>query len=326
MKLLIAGFDGLDSRIFQLTELSTLRELREASQWGTLWSAEMETGASWTTILTGWLVETHGLRGFMGARTDNECYFYNRPHDYIFDELSKVGYKVGVVNFPTMDVPRSIGAGSWTIGGWPYHPRMYPGTIEVPPDYYTDIADYGHRFMGHRKPMDRPHHHMWWPHQVMDIDEYFAFVCQNQQRRIEIAAEAPPVDALMVQCGVMDRAGHLLSYHPDYEGLGASHTAYSQFLQVVEWSIDELLGRFEPEFFALVSDHGFYDRGHCPEGTWALRGPDVLPLRFDTDQENFMPTVLDALGIGIVRDGISVLHRRSDQERQSETLRALGYL
>ena len=325
MKLLIAGFDGLDSSIFESTELPALKKLREESLWGTLRSAEMETGASWTTILTGWLVETHGLRGFMGANISNNTYFYGRPHDYIFDELAKNGYKVGVVNFPTMDVPRPIRDGSWMIGGWPYEPRVYPGTIEIPDDYYTDIADYGKRTAPEREP-DVPHHHMWWPHRVMDDKEYLAFALANQCKRIDVAAAAPAVDVLMLQCSVMDRAGHLLMNNDAYGGLGQAHPAYAQYIEVVEWSVAELLGRFEPEFFALVSDHGFQDRHHGPNGVWALSGPDVLPIRFDTDQECFMPTVLDALGIGVVRDGISVLHRCSEQEQQSETLKALGYL
>lgn len=324
MKLLIAGFDGLDSRLFESSELPKLKELRETSMWGTLHSAEMETGASWTTVLTGWLVETHGLRGFMGARADGNIHFYGRPHDYIFDVLATEGYTVGVINFPSMCVPRFIGKGCWMIGGWPYNPRAYPGTIEIPEDYYTDIADYGKRAIGDREPTDRQHHHGWWPQGVMDVGEYFAFVCQNQQRRIEVATT--PVDVLMVQCSVMDRAGHLLTYHPDYGGQGAAHEMYGKFLRVVEWSIEELLERYDPEFFALVSDHGFQDRGHSPTGTWALWGPDVLPLRLDTDQENFMPTVLDALGIYVVRDGTSVLLRRSEQAMQSKMLEALGYL
>ena len=324
MKLLIAGFDGLDSRLFESTELPRLKELRETSMWGTLHSAEMETGASWTTILTGWLVKTHGLRGFMGARADGNVHFYGRPHDYIFDVLAKTGYTVGVINFPTMDVPRSIGPGCWMVGGWPYNPRAYPGTIELPEDYYTDIADYGKRAIGGEEPTGEPHHHMWWPQGAMDVDEYFAFVCQNQQRRIEVAAT--PVDVLMVQCSVMDRAGHLLTYHPDYGGQGADHEMYGKFLQVVEWSVEKLLSRFNPEFFALVSDHGFRGREHSPTGTWALHGPDVLPMRFDTVQENFMPTVLDALGIYVVRDGTSVLLRCSEQAMQSKVLEALGYL
>jgi hypothetical protein len=325
VKLLVAGFDGLSCPIFERTELSALRQLREEAQWGTLRSAEMETGASWTTILTGWPVETHGLRGFMGASSFNRVYFHNRPHDYIFDELATAGYTVGVVNFPTMDVPRAIGGESWMIGGWPYEPRAYPGTLQLPADYYTDIADYGKRGVPEREP-DVAHHHCWWPQQVMDAEEYFAFVCANQQKRIEVAAAAPPVDVLMLQCNVMDRAGHLLSYCPGYDGLGASHPAYEQFVQIVEWSVEELQQRFEPEFFALVSDHGFAGRGHSPEGVWALRGPDVLPLRFDAEQESFTPTVLDALGITVVRQGISVLHRRSEQAAQADTLKALGYL
>jgi len=321
MKLLIAGFDGLDSSIFESS--IALKELRETSLWGTLRSAEMETGASWTTILTGWLVKTHGLRGFMGARKDT-VHFHGRPHDYIFDVLAGE-YKVGVVNFPTMCVPRAIGEGSWTIGGWPYEPRVYPGTIEIPPDYYTDIADYGRRAVPEREPTERDHHYMWWLQGEMSATEYFEFARMNQMKRIEIAAQLP-ADVLMIQCSVMDRAGHLLSNNTDYGGQGANHTDYDQFIQIVEWSVDELLDRFEPEFFALVSDHGFRGRNHSPQGTWALRGQDVLPLRFDTDQECFMPTVLDALGIEVVRDGISVLHRQSEQEAQSETLKALGYL
>jgi len=325
MKLLIAGFDGLSAGIFESTDLDALTELRETAQWGTLRSAEMETGASWTTVLTGWPVEIHGLRGFMGARVDNHVYFYNRPHDYIFDELADAGYTVGVLNFPTMDRPRAIGQDCWMIGGWPYEPRAYPGTMQLPPDYYTDIADYGKRTVPHREPEEK-HHHCWWPQQVMDAVEYFDFANANQQRRIEVAVSAPQVDVLMIQCNVMDRAGHLLTCHPDYDGMGADHTAYEPFVHIVEWSIQELQERFHPEFLALVSDHGFAGRGHSPDGVWALCGPDVLPLRFDTEQECFMPTVLDALGISVVREGISVLHRCSEQERQSETLKALGYL
>jgi hypothetical protein len=49
-------------------------------------------------------------------------------------------------------------------------------------------------------------------------------------------------------------------------------------------------------------------------------------LRFDTEQESFTPTVLDALGISVVRQGISVLHRQSEQAAQAETLKALGYV
>ena len=325
MKLLIAGFDGLSAGIFESTELDALRELRETAQWGTLRSAEMETGASWTTVLTGWPVEIHGLRGFMGARIDNHVYFYNRPHDYIFDELADAGYTVGVINFPTMDKPRAIGQGSWMIGGWPYEPRAYPGTMQLPTDYYTDIADYGRRSVPDREP-GMPHHHMWWPQQVIGTEEYFDFASDNQQRRIEVAASATAVDVLMIQCSVMDRVGHLLAYHPDYGGMGANHTAYEPFVQIVEWSIQELQERFHPEFLALVSDHGFAGRGHSPDGVWALRGPDVLPLRFDMEQECFMPTVLDALGIDVVREGISMLHTCSEQEQQLETLKALGYL
>jgi hypothetical protein len=325
MKLLIAGFDGLDSKLFESTELPALRGLRETAQWGTLRSAEMETGASWTTVLTGWPVEKHGLRGFMGARIDNHVYFYNRPHDYIFDELADAGCTVGVINFPTMDVPRAIGKDCWMIGGWPYEPRAYPGTIEIPSDYYTDIADYGRRSAPDREP-SVPHHSYWWPQQVIDADEYFEFARANQQKRIEVAAAAPPVDVLMLQCSVMDRAGHLLAYHPDYEGLGANDPAYERFVEIVEWSVRELQDRFQPEFLALVSDHGFAGREHTHDGTWALHGPDVLPLHFDTEQECFMPTVLDALGIDVVREGISVLHRCSEQETQADTLKALGYL
>lgn len=325
MKLLIAGFDGLDSRLFQFTELCALKELRETSQWGTLHSAEAMTGPSWTTILTGWLYETHGLKSFMGATASESVYFHSRPHDYIFDELHKAGHTVGVVNFPTIDVPRAIGEGSWTIGGWPYEPRTYPGTLQVPDDYYTDIADYGYRAAQDRKPIEK-HHYMWWPQSVFGAVEYFEFASANQQKRIEVAASAPQVDVLMLQCSVMDRAGHLLTCHTDYGGLGANHEAYERYVQVIEWSVQELLERFEPEFFALVSDHGFRGRNHSAEGVWALRGPDILPMRFDTDQENFMPTVLDALDIGVERDGISVLRRVSEREQAQGRLEALGYL
>ena len=203
--------------------------------------------------------------------------------------------------------------------------RQYPGTIEIPPDYYTSLADYGNRLAPERVP-DFPHHWLWWPHAAIGPDEYFALTRENQQRRIEIAERAPPVDVLMIQCSMMDRIGHLLSVHPDY-GSGTQHSdEYERMLELVDWSVGELLGRFEPEHFALVSDHGFKGVGHSPHGTWALRGPDVFPLRLDTEQENFMPTVMEAMDIKVMREGTSVLIRRSEQERQSEVLAALGYL
>lgn len=326
MKLLVAGFDGLDSQLFEATELPTLKEMRELSLWGTLWSAEMETGASWTTILTGWLAATHGLKGFMGARAANEVRFYNRPRDYIFDVLAEADFRVGVINFPTLDLPRAVGEGCWMVGGWPYEPRAYPGTIRVPDDYFTDLPGYVFSTAPHREPTDRPHHDFWWPQQVVDADEYFAFVKGNQRRQVEIAAQAPEVDVLMLQCSVMDRAGHLLTHHPDYGGLGAAHEAYERFLGVVDSSLTHMLELFSPELVALVSDHGFRGRSHSPTGVWALRGPDVVPLRLDTDQENFTPTVLDAVGLSVVRDGTSVLLRVSEQARQADVLKALGYV
>lgn len=326
MKLLIAGFDGLDSCLFESTELPELKKLREAALWGTLRSEKMETGASWTTILTGWLAETHGVVGFIGATAAHPAWFGNRPHDYIFDELGRAGFTVGVINFPTMTLARAIeGAGGWMVAGWPYYPRVYPGTIEIPADYFTDLADYGARIAPHKEP-DCLHHHTWWPYLVVEPDEYYTLARQNQQRRIEIAANAPDVDVLMIQYSVMDRIGHILTYHSDY-GSGTRHKEeYERGLELVDWSVGELLRRFEPEHFALVSDHGFHDVGHGPDGTWALSGPDVFPLRLDTEQENFMPTTLGVMGIKVARDGTSVLLRCSEQERQSETLAALGYL
>jgi len=326
MKLLIAGFDGLDSRLFEDTELPELKKIRETSQWGTLRSEKMETGASWTTILTGWLAETHKLVGFVGPTKENPIWFGSRPHDYIFDELGRAGFTVGVINFPTMRTARPIeGVGGWMVAGWPYHPNAYPGTLEIQPDYFTSLADYAHRYAPQREPSCL-HHHTWWPYLVVGPDEYYKLTRENQQRRIEIAQNAPPVDVLMIQCSMMDRIGHILSIHPDYERGTKHKDEYERVLELVDWSVGELLRRFEPEHFALVSDHGFHDRGHSPTGTWALSGPDVFPLRLDTEQENFMPTVMEAMDIKVMREGTSVLIRRSEQARQSEVLAALGYM
>jgi len=277
--------------------------------------------------MTGWLPKSHELTNVMGFPRGGKVWFGNRPHDYIFDELGRAGFTVGVINFPTLIAPRAIGGvGGWMVVGWPYHPRVYPGTLEIPEDYYTDLADYGYRGIPKRRP--EPHkdyHHMWWLHGVLTAEEYFDFVTRNQQKRIEIATDALPVDVLMIQCSVMDRAGHLLSNQKKYKS-GAARPEYEHFLEIVDWSVAELLERFEPDFFAVVSDHGYERRGHAHDGVWCLRGPDVCPMRLDTDQENFMPTILDALSIEVKRDGASVLVRQSEQDRQVKVLEALGYL
>lgn len=324
MKLLIVGFDGLDSRFFGQTELPHLKELRGQSQWGTLHAEIAATPPAWTTVLTGWRPTTHGLIGY-GA-SDKQVWFGNRPHDYIFDELGRAGYTVGVLNLPTLLVPRAIDGGSgWMIAGWPYAPRVWPSTLEVPGDYYTDISDYAHRVMPEYNPepqIKHPLHYLTWCYGVMTLEDYRAFAWANQKLRIEIAKNAAPVEVLIIQCNVVDRTGH----YAKIQQVEDVQLELRRSLELVDWSLGELTEEFRPEHVALVSDHGFWGSKHSRKGVWALRGPDVYPLRLDTGQENFMPTVLDALGIEVKRDGTSVLVRQSEQDRQSEVLEALGYL
>ena len=321
-KLIILGFDGFDSELFEASRLPVLKKLRETSQWGTLYSEEMRTGPCWTSVLTGWNIETHGVTHLLGYPIDGSKCFNGRPNDYIFDELNNHGYSVGVANFPSLLHARRLDG--WMIGGWPKRPDIYPAALRLPDNLYSDLPDYEQRVLEPRRPTGSQQD--WSIHEI-PWDEYIEWAGINAFQRLFYAMNRlPQTDVLMIQESVLDRSGHMLST-PNKGKLGTDDERYQEALRLV----CSLISAVECEYLAIVSDHGFQglseadpEKGcwHSHNGVWAITGPDIVATRNNTEQVNFMPTVLDALGIQVERDGYSVLIK-NDVERQ---MKGLGYL
>ncbi|MHA1961888.1 MAG: alkaline phosphatase family protein [Candidatus Thorarchaeota archaeon] len=324
-KLIILGFDGFDSGLFEASSLPALRKLRETSQWGTLYSEEMRTGPCWTTILTGWNIETHGVTHLLGYPIGGSESFNGRPRDYIFDELNKSKYSVGVANFPSLLHARRLKG--WMMAGWPNQPDIYPNRLKIPLGLYSDLPDYERRELESRKPAGAKED--WSIHEV-PWKEYIRWAVRNALSRLYAIDALPKTKVLMVQESVLDRAGHMLST-PNKGRLGTDDPRYKQALMLVNNLVDYVMSTYTYDYLAIVSDHGFQglsvadsEKGcwHSHNGVWAISGPDIVNTRNDTEQVNFMPTILDALGIETERDGYSVLIK-NDVESQ---LKGLGYL
>jgi predicted AlkP superfamily phosphohydrolase/phosphomutase len=325
-KLVILGFDGFDSRIFERSNDPVLSKVREISQWGTLYSEEMRTAPCWTSILTGWEIETHGIKHLLGYPVDGQNWFCNRPKDYIFDELNRSGYSVGIANFPSMLFSRKIEG--WMISGWPNQPHTYPNTICLPKDLYSDFPDYEARVLDYRKPKGALQD--WSIHEI-PFNEYMEWVLQNAFRRIGVIESLPKTDILMIQESVLDRAGHMLST-PNKGKLGTDDPRYKCALQLVSSIIEYIYENYQFEYLSIVSDHGFQGLSeanpqhgcwHSTRGLWTLSGSDVLIARNDFPQVDYMPTILDSVNISVSREGKSRLLLETRIKRQ---LAGLGYL
>jgi len=324
VKLLLVGLDALDIDYFSSTDLPAFKALRESSQWGTLHTEELWSGPNWTTLFTGLTKGHHGVTDSLGRPFDSE-WIGSRPHDYFWDILHEHGLTVGVCNFPACYVARSIGPGSWMIGGWPGRPNIAPNR-HLPDDFYSDLPDYSERGpITARRPRGAvpgwASHEIPWP-------EYLDWATANYTLEIQVAASMPATDVLMIQCSVMDRAGHMLST-PNKGGLGTADKRYRQALQFADYWLSLCLERWPAEYVALVSDHGFRGKEHSPFGTWALRGPGLLKCRNNTEMVNLTPTILDVFGIkyGLEqgRDGQSVL-LLDEPELAEQRMKGLGYV
>jgi hypothetical protein len=336
MKLCILGFDALDVRILEQAESPRLRQFRETGQWGTLISEVMRTGPCWTTILTGKRIETHGVTHLLGYPGGGAEWFGSRPRDYIFDYIHDAGYCVGVANFPSILFARDIGRKlpkivHWMIGGWPNRPNIAPESYRdyLPIGLYSDLPDYETRELNHRKP---PGAMLDWSIHEVPWGEYIDWATENAWNRVNVIEDLPEVEVLMIQESVLDRAGHMLST-PNKGKLGRDDSRYNEAIGLVEDLIEWAQDSYNPDFLAIVSDHGYQGLSeadpkhgcrHSKRGVWGLLGPGIINCRIDTDQENFAPTVLDAIGITMEEcDGYSQLMAEDSVER---ALKGLGYI
>lgn len=339
MKLCVLGFDGFDSELFESCNLPNIKWLRENGQWGTLFSPSMKTGPAWTSILTGWRIETHGITHLLGYPRDGSTWFLARPRDYIFDVLHNHGFRVGVANFPSLVYSREIGDSdygrSWMMAGWPKKPVIRSSftalpNIELPEMLYSDLPDFEERFLADdwRKPKgalpDWAIHEIPW-------NEYMQFAYTNAHLRLDfIQRKLFEVDILMVQESVCDRGGHTLST-PNKGKLGTEDPRYNHVLELVDSLINRIRIDYNPDYLSIVSDHGFQgiseadpETGcwHSRRGVWAIVGEGIEKIRNNTNQVNYTPTILDVLGIQVERDGQSAIYDFSDVEQR---LKGLGY-
>lgn len=337
MKLCILGFDALDSNLFERSKLTAFQQLRDTGQWGTLYSLSMMTGPAWTTILTGLEIENHGITDLLGFPRNNSEWFLSRPKDYIFDALHDAGLSVGVANFPSLTHSREIGTHdhtrSWMIAGWPNAPTITPDR-ELPYDLCSDFPDYERRFLDWDRRKPKGALSDWAIHEI-PWDEYIEWAGLNAFRRIEVIKSLPQTDVLMIQESVLDRAAHMLST-PNKGKLGTEDNRYNQALALVDALIKDVIDVWQPEYLAIVSDHGFQglseaepEKGcwHSHTGTWAIVGPGIVPVRNNMDQVHFSATILQAVDMPFIKgkDGKQKLIT-DDFSNVEQTLRGLGYL
>lgn len=335
----VLGFDGFDSNFFEKSDLFWLKHLRENGQWGTLWSDEMRTAPCWTSILTGWTIGHHGITHLLGYPYNGSNWFNGRQSDYIFDVLDKNGgYRVGIANFPSILFARGYPGGwstsSWMIGGWPSRPNGYRnthGNFDIPENIYSDLPDYEERALVGLRPKGAQKD---WAIHELEWGEYIEFAKINAYRRMKFIETLPEIDVLMIQESVLDRSGHMLST-PNKGMLGTDSYHYTDALELVNSIIGYIIENYKPEYLSIVSDHGFQGQSeadpkkgcwHSKRGTWAIIGPNVAAVRNNTNQVNYTPTILGALGIEVVRDGKNVLLRKYNEEAVKNRLAGLGYV
>lgn len=322
MKLLIVGLDALDSARFTASDLLPLATLRNRAQWGTLHAADVWSGPNWTTIFTGLTKEHHGVTDSLGRPFDSE-WIGSRPRDYMWDVLAGAGYTVGVMNFPACYVARAIGPGSWMVGGWPGRPNVAPNR-HLPRDFYSDLPDYSER--GPLAALRPKGAGPGWAIHEWPYIKYLKWARENYRIELDLAQEMPATDVLMIQCSVLDRVGHMLSTGNKGKR-GANDPRYGKAMQLAAWFLSEAMDRWPAEYTALVSDHGFQGTSHSLDGTWAIAGPDVEPMRNNVEQVDFFSTVLDAIGVGCdPRDGAARLIRTSERAAMGAQMKGLGYV
>lgn len=320
MKLLLVGLDALDIKFFESSNLPAFKQLRNRAQWGTLHAAELWSGPNWTTIFTGLTKEHHGVTDSLGRPFDSE-WIGSRPRDYLWDVLAENGYTVGVMNFPACYVARTIGPGSWMVGGWPGRPNVAPNQ-KLPGAFYSDVPDYSER--GTLAALRPKGAGPGWAIHEWPFKDYMEWAYKNYDLEIHIAHQMQATDVLMIQCSVLDRAGHMLSTgHKGHQG--ANDKRYKAALNLAHWFLADAIDIWPSDYVALVSDHGFQGTKHSYNGTWAIAGPDVAPIRNNIEQADFMPTVLAALGIECERDGASKLIRK-DTGAFDAQMKGLGYV
>lgn len=347
MKLLIVGFDALDIEFFASTKEPNFKHLRDTGQWGVLWSGEKCTGPSWNTIMSGWSCAHHGITtlqavpkkpGLINKRGEpvvpSYC-FMDRPKDYIWDEIARyTKYEVGVMNVPGLaGGAKETSKNGWMVCGWPplHAIHTWPKDIKVPSDYYIDFHRYAEEHCNQLKP---PGSHAGWETHVVSFNDWLPHAEIYEFNRLKFAKSLPEVDVMFIQFALLDRAGHLLCSTIS----GRKGAVRPEFLKVVALA-DKILGActeaFHPEYLGIVSDHGFYGRGHTHHGTWAVRGPNVKAGRFPVaDQTDWMPTIAKILGIDLGfdqprprhRDGWCRLNAMSDEEFQHKVLAGMGYV
>ena len=257
MRLLFLGFDALDGR-------RCLQDGGIFSRWdGLRCICEPEiasTGPSWTTIYTGLKQAEHGVKDCWGRPSKGHTV---RDLRCLWDDL---GLRCGLIGLP-------VTWPAWALDGWMVSGIPAPIMDERgrwPQDLNTRnyVIDYTNAVM---PTGPEP---VLWRGKARSIGEAWDVMKTTAWSHAQTAAQlyaADRVEALFIGFTFPDRFGHTA------EGFGSLHgDATWGGVDELAHRITDLFVRYlKPDVAALVSDHGFDDNGHTPNGIFLLAGQGV---------------------------------------------------
>lgn len=217
VKLLIIGFDGMD---YHLTKMTLDEERFDFPL--RIFPLRVDvplTGPSWATFYTGLNASVHGVTDYWGRAVKSSNCFEDIEEYTFWKLLEKHGYESFLFNLPI------------TPEGFPFDDSPEKDIINW---------DYDALKQGPGK----------WRQRIreMPVEEVIRKAGKDAFGLID-QMNFGDADMIFVQFSFLDRIGHTLTYKKDKTVRKAYDLAYL--------IIDELHGRLRPEYFMVVSDHGF---------------------------------------------------------------------
>jgi len=358
MKLLLIGFDALSPQLLfpRRDRLPAIEALCREGTWGNLESyCEVPwTGPAWTTIYTGLLPEEHGVTDGWGRALKGSKTFATCEAEYIWDFLAGRGFTVGLFNLPVTYPPRPIpptlssnappeedermGCKNWMVSGFPApdparHVMTWPKSLQselvaegdLVKRYFSDpIQFFTCKIMGEDHARMGAWHNLALDSGEELVSEVVESVTRHQLQVGLRLFKNHPVDVGFCQFSFLDRIGHLFWFSDSNE------ERTDRWYRLVDELVGALAEQEKPENVLLVSDHGFKDDHHLPNGALVMSGQS-----FGNRQEVSMkiqevsPAIKKCLGLeGSSKSEVSGRMEGSstvDEEIASQ-LRALGYI
>ena len=305
----ILGLDGATLDLIRpwaaQGKLPALRALMEDGVWGTLWSTvPPQSPPAWTTFMTGKNPGKHGVFDFtlnsLGGR-GQLVNAHSVKAETLWQILSRVGKKVGVINIPVTYPPTPVNG--FIVAGF-----LSPRTGEpyaYPAEVMHDAQDMNAIWMDHSQKADvlgdaggwEPGEFREWMDHCLDVFERTIF---------DLYAKYPDCDFFMAMLPMLDAAQHNLwrymdPSHPDYDPEQAK--LHGDGIEHFYRRVDAVVARFRAQLptdtvLLLMSDHG---QGPRPRYQVALndwlRQHGYLALRESNRQGSTLARVLGKVGI-----------------------------